>query len=298
MPNAIEPTSPRSLARVRSTRRSARFGAALATCAVLVLGVTACSTGSGDGAASASSSEVALPPAGAGFDYQLGGASAVPDGASVVARDSTDEPADGAYGICYVNGFQTQPGVDWPSDLLVRLPGGEPLVDPNWPDEHILDIATDPNRQAIAARLATSIDGCADAGYQAVEFDNLDSWTRSDGAFDEDDAVAYATLLVAEAHEVGLAAAQKNTADLGARGRDEIGYDFAITEECDLFDECDTFTDVYGALVFDVEYTDDLRGTAAEVCDRVAALDPAPTTIVRDRDLVPADDPAYAYTAC
>lgn len=55
---------------------------------------------------------------------------------------------------------------------------------------------------------------------------------------------------------------------------------------------------MYGAHVFDVEYTDDLRGTAAEVCARVASLDPAQTTIVRDRDLVPADDPGYAYTAC
>jgi hypothetical protein len=273
---------------------------ALLAAAVLAvaLGATACSGATDAEASRASSADVTLPTAGARFDYQLGGASPVPDGASVVARDSTDEPAEGAYGICYVNGFQTQPGVDWPADLLVRLPGGEPLVDPGWPDEHLFDLSTEVNREAVAAKQADTIDGCADAGYQAVEFDNLDSWTRSDGAFDEDDAVSYATLLVETAHQAGLATAQKNTADLGTRGRDEIGYDFAITEECDRFDECAAYTDVYGGLVFDVEYTDDLRGTAAEVCARVDALDPAPSTIVRDRDLVPADDPAYAYTAC
>jgi hypothetical protein len=284
--------------RRRAGTRPHRIAAVVLTATALVLGATACSPAAGDDSARASSSEVVLPPAGARFDYQLGGASPVPEGATVVARDSTEEPAADVYGICYVNGFQTQPGVDWPRDLLVRLPGGEPLVDPGWPDEHLLDIATDVNRQAIAARQAETITACADAGYQAVEFDNLDSWTRSEGALDESDAVAFATLLVAEAHDAGLAAAQKNAADLAAQGRDEIGFDFAVTEECDLFDECGVFTDVYGGLVFDIEYTDDLRGTADEVCARVDGLETAPSTIVRDRDLVPADDPAYSYTAC
>lgn len=241
---------------------------------------------------------VALPPAGAGFDYQLGGASPVPDGVTVVARDSTETPAEGVYGICYVNGFQTQPGVEWPDEMLVRTADGDPLVDPGWPDEHLFDLSTAAVRQAVAERQAATIDGCAASGYQAVEFDNLDSWTRSEGAFGEDDAVAFATLLVERAHAAGLATAQKNTADLGTRGRDEIGYDFAVTEECDRYDECPAYTDVYGARVFDIEYTDDLRGSAAQVCARVDGLDPAPTTIVRDRDLVPATDPAYAYTAC
>ncbi|MET4053068.1 hypothetical protein ABID81_002440 [Frigoribacterium sp. PvP054] len=274
---------------------------------VLGLALAGCtSAGAGDGGpaerASASAAPavdgVELPPEGARFDYQLGGASTVPDGATVVARDSTDDPAEGVYGICYVNGFQTQPGVEWPTDLLVRTADGEPLVDPGWPDEHLFDLSTEAVRQAVAERQASTIDGCADSGYRAVEFDNLDSWTRSDGAFGEDDAVAYATLLVARAHAAGLATAQKNTADLGTRGRDEVGYDFAVTEECDRYDECAAYTDVYGGLVFDVEYTDDLRGAVATVCARVDALDPAPSTIVRDRDLVPATDPAHVYTAC
>ena len=281
----------------------------LVAVALAVTGCTAVGAGAGERPERASSSTVGasgaatadgvvLPPEGARFDYQLGGASPVPDGATVVARDSTDDPAEGAYGICYVNGFQTQPGVEWPDELLVRTADGEPLVDPGWPDEHLFDLSTEANRQAVAERQASTIDGCAASGYQAVEFDNLDSWTRSDGAFDEDDAVAFATLLVARAHAAGLATAQKNTADLGARGRDEVGYDFAVTEECDRYDECDAFTDVYGGLVFDVEYTDDLRGSVAEVCARVTALDPAPSTIVRDHDLVPAGDPAHVYTAC
>ena len=277
--------------------------------ALVVTGCTGVDAGAGErperastsavvASGAASADGVVLPPEGARFDYQLGGASPVPDGATVVARDSTDDPAADVYGICYVNGFQTQPGVEWPDEVLVRTPDGEPLVDPGWPDEHLFDLSSEANRQAVAERQASTIDGCAASGYQAVEFDNLDSWTRSDDAFGEDDAVAFATLLVARAHAAGLATAQKNTADLGARGRDEVGYDFAVTEECDRYDECGAFTDVYGGLVFDVEYTDDLRGSVADVCARVTGLDPAPSTIVRDHDLVPTTDPAHAYTAC
>ena len=238
---------------------------------------------------------MALPPAGAGFDYQLGGAYDPPPGAAVVVRDSTAPPAEGAYSVCYVNGFQTQPGADWPEDLLVREDSGEPLVDPNWPDEYLLDISTAENREAIADRQAETIEQCAEAGYQAVEFDNLDSYSRSEGRLDLDDAVPHAALLVDKAHEQGLAAAQKNTAELGTRGRDEIGYDFAVTEECDRWEECEDFTEIYGEHVLDIEYTDDLRGSAEEVCGRDSTPD---STIVRDRDLVPEDESGYTYLRC
>jgi hypothetical protein len=83
------------------------------------------------------------------FDYQLGGTSdRLPTAASlvdfaVVARDSTDTPLTGAYNICYVNGFQSQPGdaAFWLAhpDLMLRDADGRPVVDPNWPDEYVLD---------------------------------------------------------------------------------------------------------------------------------------------------------------
>jgi hypothetical protein len=236
----------------------------------------------------------AVFPAGAVADYQLGGAYDPPDGVTVVARDSTDQPAAGLYSICYVNGFQTQPGDDWPDDLLVHV-DGEPLVDPNWPDEHLVDIATPENRTDAAARLDPTLRRCAAAGFAAVEFDNLDSYTRSVGHLTLDDAVAFATLLVDRAHALGLAAGQKNSAELGSRGRDEIGFDFAVAEECAVFDECGAYTSVYGDAVIDIEYTDALPRPFAEVC-----ADPVTprTTILRDRMLTPAGDPDHEYGHC
>ncbi|WP_165067532.1 endo alpha-1,4 polygalactosaminidase [Marisediminicola senii] len=246
----------------------------------------------------ASPNDIVLPPAGAQFDYQLGGNSPVPPGAEVVARDSTDDAAEDAYGICYVNGFQTQPGVAWPAALLVHTDDGELLVDPGWPDENILDTSTPAKRAAIAERLKTTVDGCDDSGYLAVEFDNFDSWTRSGGALDEADAVAFATQLVESAHARGLAAAQKNAPEVAEVGRNDIGFDLAITEQCDRYDECDAYTAAYGGLVYNIEYADDLRGTVDAVCSRVTALDPSPSTIVRDHNLVPANDDDYVYTTC
>src|SRR5690606_18115219 len=51
-----------------------------------------------------------LPPPNARFDYQLGGAYTPPGGVQIVSRDREATPAAGAYNICYVNGFQIQPG--------------------------------------------------------------------------------------------------------------------------------------------------------------------------------------------
>ncbi|ROQ39845.1 glycosyl hydrolase family 114 [Frondihabitans sp. PhB188] len=238
---------------------------------------------------------IALPPVHGAADYQLGGSYTPPDGVTVVTRDSTSKPAKGIYSICYVNGFQTQPGVKWPSSLIVHTKSGKPLVDPGWPDEHIIDISTRAKRLEAATIVGGSTKSCATKGFEAVEFDNLDSYSRSKGALTLAQAIAFAKLLVKQAHADGLAAGQKNTAQLGSRGKTQIGYDFAVSEECDTYDECGTFTTVYGSNVLDVEYTDDLRGTFAEVCARSAT---PPMTILRDRDLTTPKSADYVYEAC
>ncbi|MCU0828389.1 MAG: endo alpha-1,4 polygalactosaminidase [Tabrizicola sp.] len=235
-------------------------------------------------------------PAGALADYQLGGAYPPPPGVTVVVRDATDQPAPGLYNICYVNGFQTQPGQDWPVDLLLRGPDGAPLADPGWPDEYLLDIGSDAARAANLQRLRIQLQLCADTGFDAVEFDNLDSYSRSGGALDLSDTLAFARLLVEAADELGLPAGQKNTAELGRRGRDEAGFAFAVTEECHRWDECAAFTEVYGReQVIAIEYADDVRGSFAAACadpDRPGSL------ILRDRMLTLVGDPDHVFQVC
>lgn len=235
-----------------------------------------------------------LPPTDAALDYQLGGAYDPPDGVEIVARDRSAASIDGVYSICYVNGFQTQPGeLDmWPSDLLLRNSDGEIVFDPDWPDEAILDTR---RTDEIAAIVGPWIRACAADGFEAVEFDNLDTYTRTDGALTRSDAVALATRLTDIAHEVGLAAGQKNAAEDAPLLRDRAGFDFAVVEECAAYDECAAYSAVYGENVLAIEYSDTLPRPWAEVC-----ADPAtPASIVlRDRDLVTPANPDYVFDLC
>ena len=231
-------------------------------------------------------------------DYQLGGAYTPAAEVTLVVRDSTAEPAPGLYNVCYVNGFQTQPGDSdaWLAEhpeLVLRTAAGKPVVDPGWPDEYILDVSTEAKREAIADIMAGTMATCAERGFDAVELDNLDSYSRSGGALDLDDTVAAAHLYVERGHALGLAVGQKNTAELEARGRDEIGFDFAIVEECGYWEECDVFTDVYGSAVFAIEYPDD--GDFAATC----AVPGRPANMVlRDHDLVTPSHEDYVYERC
>jgi hypothetical protein len=244
---------------------------------------------------SAGASDIVLPPAGAVADYQLGSSYSPDAEVRIVARDSTEKPAAGLYSICYLNGFQTQPGVSWPVDLLLTDASGAPLADPGWPDEYLFDISTEANRDQLSEALAEDIRGCASAGFQAVEFDNLDSYTRSNGALTQADAVAFATELVAAAHAAGLAAGQKNAPDLAAQGAASIGFDFAVAEECVRYQECASYTEAYGQHVIDIEYADDLPAPFAEVC----ASDERPeSTMVRDHNLTVRGGDGYVYQHC
>ncbi len=242
---------------------------------------------------------VRLPPEGGRVDYQLGGPYPPSDEVEVVIRDVTAEPAPDRYGICYVNAFQTQPGTleGWQrehEDLLLR-DDGELVTDPDWPDEALLDTSTEANRAALAEVVGAELERCAEAGFAAVEPDNLDSWTRSHGLLDDADNLAFAALLAERAHELGLAIAQKNAPELGTAGRDTAHLDFAIAEECEVHDECAAYTDVYGQHVIEIEYTDNGSAAFAAACaergDEIAVL-------LRDRDALPAGADGYVAEWC
>ncbi len=64
------------------------------------------------------------------------------------------------YSICYVNGFQTQPGeLDaWPRELLLQR-DGEVVFDPDWPDEALIDTSSAAHREKIADTVIPWIEG-------------------------------------------------------------------------------------------------------------------------------------------
>ncbi|PPF43659.1 hypothetical protein C5B85_13015 [Pseudoclavibacter sp. AY1F1] len=251
-------------------------------------------------------SSLALPPTAGTFDYQLGEPYEIEGGIDVVARDSSAAPEPGAYSICYVNGFQTQPGesAEWLAerpDLLLQDSSGEPVIDPDWPDEYVLDPSTSEQRDGILEVISPIIAGCAESGFDAVEIDNLDTFTRFDG-IDEAGALDLARAYVDAAHASGLAIGQKNAAELAERGRDELGFDFAVTEECSAYGECASYSRAYGERVLQIEYIDNLPAPGADVQISTDAVcgdpDRAPLTVIRDRDLTAPGSDLYHREQC
>jgi hypothetical protein len=205
-------------------------------------------------------------------DYQLGGARSLPSRVGIVVRDRHDPPAPGRYGVCYLNAFQTQPDESgfWRRHwTLVLKKDGHPVLDEAW-GEWLLDTRTEHQRAVIAGLVGRWISGCAKSGFDAVEFDNLDSFSRSHGLLKAYQNKALARLLVIKAHQAGLAAGQKNWAEWDGR---VVGYDFAIAEECGRWHECDSYVDHYGPRVVAVEYRDvDLAAACAGWADKIAIV--------------------------
>jgi Glycoside-hydrolase family GH114 len=238
--------------------------------------------------------------ASAPFDYQLGGAYPPAPEVAMVVRDREAAPDPGRYSVCYVNAFQTQPQeLGWwkrrHPGLLARR-HGRLVADPGWPGEVLLATGSARRRAALARIVGAWIRGCAASGYQGVELDNLDSWTRAHGALTRAGDLALARRLAAEAHRAGLAVAQKNTAELRPAERRRIGFDFALVEECQAYDECDVFTRAYGGRVYEIEYADQggERGFRAACAARGQSI----AIVYRDRDLVAPGSPDHRFGTC
>ena len=193
------------------------------------------------------------------------------------ARDRHDQPLERAYNVCYVNAYQTQADEQrfWRRNpdrwALVLKKRGRPVVDSAW-GEWLLDTRTPGRRAALARIVGRWVDGCADDGFDAVEYDNLDSWGRSRHLITVADNVAYARLLTRRAHDSGLAAAQKNAANLTRRGPG-IGFDFAVAEECGRHHECGRYARAYADRVLVVEYrAKDFRAVCERWGDRLSIV--------------------------
>lgn len=262
--------------------------------ALALAALAACANPKPDPIPDGSAGELTLPPVNAGLDYQLGGPYAPPAGVAIVSRDRNAPPAAGLYNICYVNGFQIQPDeeafwLDDHPDLVLRDEAGNPVIDADW-DEMLIDVGTPEKRTRVAAIVGGWIGACADAGFDAIEIDNLDSFTRSGGRLVEADAVATMRLFSEAAHARGLPSAQKNSAELVGR-RADMATDFVVAEECNRYGECGTYTAAYGDHVLVIEYRQ-------EDFDAGCAAFPGLSIVLRDRDLVTPGNAGYLFAGC
>ncbi|CAM3452045.1 endo alpha-1,4 polygalactosaminidase [Nocardioides dubius] len=220
------------------------------------------------------------PPVDVDLDYQLGGASTPAENVGIVVRDRKARPAPGVWNVCYVNGFQTQPDEKafWRKrpGLLLRH-RGRPVLDTAW-GERLLDIRTPAKRRKLAGIVGRWVEGCARRGFDAVEFDNLDSFSRSRGLIKAGQAKRFARLIVRRAHHAALPAAQKNWAQFNGR---KVGFDFAISEECGRYGECGDYVRHYGRAVLAIEYRQrDFEKACAGYGEKLPI-------VLRDRALAP-----------
>jgi Glycoside-hydrolase family GH114 len=270
----------------------------VACLSVLITAMTVSASGAPVGANGAPTPR--LPPVAAGFDYQLGGAYPPPGGVRVVTRDVTARPAPHRFGICYVNAFQTQPGVLawWKRHhprLLLRDASGALMHDPGWPGEVMLDTSSRVNRSRLAGVIGNQVRQCARKGYQSVEPDNLDSFNRSKGLLTRADNLRLAARLRVIAHRHRLSIAQKNLAGLPPAIGRRVGFDFAVAEDCQVYDECWRYTRAFGRHVIEIEYSDEGLANFRRACairgDRISL-------VYRDRNLVTPGNSHYVFRSC
>jgi hypothetical protein len=156
---------------------------------------------------------------------------------------------DGRAVVCYVSAGSWE---RWRRDAD-RFPErvlGRPLQ--GWPGERWLDVR---RIRLLAPIMRARIDGCADKGFDGIEFDNVEGYANRTGfPISSEDQLAFNAWLANAAHRRGLSVALKNDLE---QVEDLLSYfDFALNEECFTYRECDRLTPFVeaGKAVFGVEY--------------------------------------------
>jgi hypothetical protein len=160
--------------------------------------------------------------------------------------------AKGARAICYLDAGTWE---NWrpdsnryPSVVLGRKNG--------WPGERWVDIR---RIDILGPILAARAQSCKQAGFDAIDWDNVDSYqNRSGFPLTANDQLQFNIYLANLAHQNGLAVGLKN--DLGQLSTLKPYFDFAVNEECFHYNECNypapglpDWT-ASGKAVFNVEY--------------------------------------------
>lgn len=205
------------------------------------------------------------------YQIQFTGALDTSVAAQLFEFDAFDTPAStvatvrakGAHAACYLNAgawedWRPDAG-DFPSWVL-----GNGYDD--WPGERWIDIRQLPT---LAPIFHARMELCRTKGFEAVEFDNVDSYTHPTGfPLTAEHQLIFNIFLADLAHQHGLSAGLKN--NLEQVPILSWFYDWALNEECFEYGECHLLTPFIqqGKAVFIIEYT-----TPTSVfCPQAAAL--------------------------
>ena len=198
-----------------------------------------------------------IPAPGATLQVQLQGKVDTTVEAEVFYVDGYDTPRAtvdelheaGAHVVCYMSvgsweDYRTD-AKRFPRRVIGRKLDG-------YPEERWLDVR---RIGVLLPIMSRRMDRCVKKGFDAVDFDNMDGYTHKSGfPLTGRDQLRYNRRMARAAHERGLSVSLKN--DVGQLRKLVGDYDFALNEQCLVYDECDRykpFVDA-GKAVFHIEY--------------------------------------------
>lgn len=198
-----------------------------------------------------------------------GGSAVTPDvfDVDLYASDGTTPDATGVtalhqlgrHAICYVDAGTYENFRPDASDYTTfdSSCGGCLLGQNNgWPGEQWLNVNDDKGQRTfILQELGKRLDKCVAAGFDGVEFDNVDGYANTTGFTISAATQEYFDASIANlAHQKNLSVALKNDVDQAADL--EPYFDFTVNEQCWEYQECDSLASFQSAskAVFNVEY--------------------------------------------
>ena len=268
-------------------KRLSMTWSALRLAFALLLGATACmAVAPAQPSSAAAPADWWKPPLATSWQWQLGeDAIDMSFDVDMYDIDLFDHSADtvaalhaqGSKVVCYISVGSYE---DWrpDADQFPEAVLGKDYE--GWEGEKWLDIR---QIDLLAPIMRARLDLCKSKGFDAVEPDNMDSYTNDTGfPLTAADQLAYNRWLATEAHARGLSIGMKNDPDQVADLVDD--FDWALTEGC--FDQgwCEEMMPFLqaGKPVFAAEYTD-TQITLADFCPAAATL--GINAILKDREL-------------
>lgn len=142
--------------------------------------------------------------------------------------------------VCY---FSAGTYENWRSDSkdMKKIKGLLRTKVSGWEDEKWLDFRIEGIKNIMTNRLKMAKEKECDS----VEFDNVDAYENVNwkDRLSIDDQIKYNIWLAKKAHEYNLGAGLKNAVDLLSNSMVIENFDFAINEDCYLYNECNKYAD-------------------------------------------------------
>jgi hypothetical protein len=158
--------------------------------------------------------------------------------------------ADKHKAICYIDVGTAE---NWRPDYS-EFPASVLGKSNGWPGERYLNIA---DTSVIEPIMAARFQMCREKGFDAVEPDNMDTWeegSKTGFPLTAAESNTYDEWIAGDVHSLGMAVLQKNDGE--EAGTLKSHFDGALTEECNVYEECSNFTPYLaeGKPVLNAEY--------------------------------------------